>query len=152
MSSLKRKIEAALLKVITDSALFTGQLLHADEERNATIEPPCAVACYIPQGRTPSGAQERGLLLLLLKSPSDTGEADGDVPAEELHALYTNQLRDSVHVADWKTVLTLASTYLLAPIAVLQALPTAPPEPDPEDGLFQYVFAWETAAVDSDCS
>lgn len=156
--SLKRKMEDTLLQVIHNAGLYSGTRLRSDEERTTKLQLPCVVAQYVPQGRTGSMAMEKGLLLLLVKSHADT-EDDTDeedeispTAAELAHAEFVQQVRSSVHVADFAGVLTAAGVAGGFPLAVLQALVSTPPEPEPENGAFLYAFAWETAAVDQDCS
>ncbi len=155
-TSLKRKMETALLYVIEQAGLYAGTRLHSDEERQTTVTTSCAIAYYVPQGRSASQAMERGLLLLLVKSVGDTAEeTDADpapTSAELLHHERVQQIRQSVHVPGFAQVLTTASINTGNDLAVLQALVAVPPDPDPEHGIFQYAFAWETASVDSNCS
>lgn len=156
--SLKQKSEAALLKIVEDAGLFTGQRQRSQEKGETTIERSYVSAMYLPAAGRPGASgghtgQEMGTLVLVIWGPADKAAAAATEPEDD-HASNVNKVRASVVIDEnTETFAELLTRKATQPYSCLFARSVPPPEVKggPERS-FHDAFAWDIAHVEVDCT
>lgn len=148
--SLKQKCEAAALKLVENAGTFTGARFRSQEAQLVTLTVPCVFAVAEIQGPAalqPDGSAtglQRVRLVVGVKGTADASDSLTD-PAGS-HSANVEKIRDALQIDTLAADLSAAQTGF----TVVGAVPTHPPEPDPEERNFVDYFAWDLVACEDD--